>query len=54
MAEDICFNAKVQRPGTCNTMETMLVDKKIAKAFLPSMKGSKRQGRLRDVLRQGR
>jgi len=37
MAEDICFNAKVQRPGTCNAMETVLVDKKIAKAFLPSM-----------------
>ena len=37
MAEEICFNAKVQRPGTCNSMETMLVDKKIAKAFLPSM-----------------
>lgn len=37
MAEKICFNAKVQRPGTCNAMETMLVDKKIAKAFLPNM-----------------
>jgi glutamate-5-semialdehyde dehydrogenase len=37
MAENICFNAKVQRPGTCNAMETMLVDKKIAKAFLPTM-----------------
>jgi glutamate-5-semialdehyde dehydrogenase len=37
MAEDICFNAKVQRPGTCNAMETMLVDKKITKAFMPSM-----------------
>ncbi len=37
MAEDICFNAKVQRPGTCNAMETMLVNQKIAKAFLPSM-----------------
>jgi glutamate-5-semialdehyde dehydrogenase len=36
MAEDICFNAKVQRPGTCNSMETMLVDKKIARAFLPA------------------
>jgi glutamate-5-semialdehyde dehydrogenase len=35
MAEDICFNAKVQRPGTCNAMETMLVDEKIAKKFLP-------------------
>ena len=37
MAEDICFNAKVQRPGTCNAMETMLVDKTIAKNFLPKM-----------------
>jgi glutamate-5-semialdehyde dehydrogenase len=37
MAEEICFNAKVQRPGTCNAMETMLIDKKIAKVFLPSM-----------------
>ncbi|MBM4136201.1 MAG: glutamate-5-semialdehyde dehydrogenase [Nitrospira sp.] len=37
MAEEICFNAKVQRPGTCNAMETMLVDKKIAKSFLTNM-----------------
>jgi glutamate-5-semialdehyde dehydrogenase len=37
MAEEICFNAKVQRPGTCNAMETMLVDEKAAKKFLPSM-----------------
>ncbi|MGO9613336.1 MAG: glutamate-5-semialdehyde dehydrogenase [Dissulfurispiraceae bacterium] len=37
MAEDICFNAKVQRPGTCNAMETMLVDQAIAGAFLPHM-----------------
>jgi glutamate-5-semialdehyde dehydrogenase len=37
MAEDICFNAKVQRPGTCNSMETMLVDRKVSKAFLPGM-----------------
>jgi len=37
MAEEICFNAKVQRPGTCNAMETMLVDEKIAKDFLPQM-----------------
>ncbi len=36
-AEDICFNAKVQRPGTCNAMETMLVDKNIASSFLPIM-----------------
>ena len=37
MAEEICFNAKVQRPGTCNAMETMLVDEAIAKGFLPKM-----------------
>jgi glutamate-5-semialdehyde dehydrogenase len=37
MAEEICFNAKVQRPGTCNAMETMLVDETIAGKFLPGM-----------------
>ncbi|MDD5174535.1 MAG: glutamate-5-semialdehyde dehydrogenase [Candidatus Omnitrophica bacterium] len=37
MAMRICFNAKVQRPGVCNAMETMLVNKKIAKKFLPDM-----------------
>src|SRR5436309_2067257 len=30
MAEDIILNAKVQRPGVCNAMETLLVDNKIA------------------------
>jgi len=45
MAEEICFNAKVQRPGTCNAMETMLVDEKIAREFLPEMiKRFKRAG----------
>lgn len=37
MASDICFNAKVQRPGVCNAMETMLVHKNIAKKFLPEI-----------------
>ncbi|MBU4100211.1 MAG: glutamate-5-semialdehyde dehydrogenase, partial [Proteobacteria bacterium] len=37
MAEDICFNAKVQRPGVCNAMETMLVHKSVAENFLPAM-----------------
>lgn len=37
MAEEICFNAKVQRPGTCNAMETMLIDEEIAAAFIPRM-----------------
>jgi len=37
MAQNIVFNAKVQRPGVCNAIETLLVHKKIAKKFLPSM-----------------
>src|SRR5512147_1415102 len=39
MAEEICFNAKVQRPGTCNAMETMLVHQDVAKTFLPAIIG---------------
>ena len=37
MAERICFNAKVQRPGVCNAMETLLVHRNIAGKFLPAM-----------------
>ena len=37
MAKEICYNAKVQKPGVCNAMETMLVHKNIASRFLPSM-----------------
>ncbi|MEW6101097.1 MAG: glutamate-5-semialdehyde dehydrogenase, partial [Candidatus Omnitrophota bacterium] len=37
MAESICFNAKVQRPGVCNAMESMLVHKDAAARFLPGM-----------------
>ncbi|MCC6543696.1 MAG: glutamate-5-semialdehyde dehydrogenase [Nitrospirae bacterium] len=37
MAQDICFNAKVQRPGTCNAMETMLIHKGIAGKVLPDL-----------------
>jgi len=37
MAESIAMNAKVQRPAVCNAMETLLVDKKIAAQFLPSL-----------------
>ncbi len=39
MAEAICFNAKVQRPGVCNAMETLLVHENIAGEFLPPMIG---------------
>ncbi len=34
----IALNAKVQRPGVCNAMETLLVDKAIAKEALPKLK----------------
>ena len=31
----IAENSKVQRPGVCNAMETLLIDERIAKALLP-------------------
>jgi glutamate-5-semialdehyde dehydrogenase len=34
----IALNAKVQRPGVCNAMETLLVDGAIAKETLPRLK----------------
>jgi glutamate-5-semialdehyde dehydrogenase len=37
MASEICFNAKVQRPGTCNAMEAMLVHKDLSRTFLPDI-----------------
>jgi glutamate-5-semialdehyde dehydrogenase len=35
MAVNISVNAKAQRPGVCNALETLLVHEKIAKQFLP-------------------
>ncbi|MBI5555894.1 MAG: glutamate-5-semialdehyde dehydrogenase [Elusimicrobia bacterium] len=37
MAGEICFNAKVQRPGVCNAMETLLVHNGVAMEFLPQI-----------------
>jgi glutamate-5-semialdehyde dehydrogenase len=37
MALTICENAKVQRPGVCNAVETILVDRDIAPRFLPRL-----------------
>ena len=37
LAETVCFNAKVQRPGVCNAMETLLVHSAAARAFIPRM-----------------
>ena len=37
MAEEVAFNAKVQRCSVCNAMETLLVHRDVAAAFLPRM-----------------
>ncbi len=39
MALKICENAKCNRPGVCNAMETLLVHEKIAPSFLPEIAG---------------
>ncbi|SEA60673.1 glutamate-5-semialdehyde dehydrogenase [Desulfuromusa kysingii] len=43
MAEQICLNAKVQRPGVCNAMETLLVHRDVATTFLPQIVSAMRQ-----------
>ncbi len=37
MAESIVVNAKTQRPGVCNSAETLLVDAAVAERFLPRL-----------------
>jgi len=37
MAESIALNAKVQRPGVCNAMETLLIDRAVAAQLLPRL-----------------
>jgi glutamate-5-semialdehyde dehydrogenase len=37
LAENVSLNAKVQRPGVCNAMETLLVHRQAAPKFLPKM-----------------
>jgi glutamate-5-semialdehyde dehydrogenase len=41
-AEKIALNAKVQRPGVCNAMETLLVHKDIAETFIPRIAAAMR------------
>lgn len=42
-ARKIVLNAKVQRPATCNAMETLLVDRPVASRFLPALQDSFRE-----------
>lgn len=37
IAENVCVNAKTSRYGTCNTMETLLIDSAIAETMLPQI-----------------
>lgn len=37
MATTVCVNAKTHRYGTCNTMETLLIDQTIAETALPNI-----------------
>jgi glutamate-5-semialdehyde dehydrogenase len=41
-AEKICINAKVQRPGVCNAMETLLIHQDIAETFVPRIAAAMR------------
>lgn len=40
MAEKIIINAKAQRPGVCNAMETLLVHEAVAPRLLPSLRAA--------------
>jgi len=43
MALEVCVNAKLNRPGTCNAMETMLVHQDMTGSFLPAILGRFRE-----------
>jgi glutamate-5-semialdehyde dehydrogenase len=51
MALKICENAKCQRPGVCNSMETLLVHQDVAAQFLPMV--AKRLGQALKVELRG-
>ncbi len=39
MAEKIAFNAKIQRPGVCNALETLLIHSEVADILIPGLFG---------------
>ena len=43
MAEALTINAKCQRPGVCNAIETLLIDRTIAPTLLPRLAAALRQ-----------
>ena len=45
-AVDIVVNAKCQRPGTCNALETLLIDRKIASEFVPFFAAAMRRNKV--------
>ncbi len=45
-AERITFNAKVQRPGVCNALETLLVHENVADTFLPRIETAFKKARV--------
>jgi glutamate-5-semialdehyde dehydrogenase len=49
MAERIIVNSKVQRPGVCNALETLLIHRSVAAAFIPRIAAT--LGRLQVELR---
>ena len=42
-AKEIVLNAKVQRPGVCNSVETLLVHQAVAETFFPSVLSALRE-----------
>ena len=45
MARRIAFDAKVDRPGVCNSAETLLVNAEVAAEFLPGIARRPRRAR---------
>jgi glutamate-5-semialdehyde dehydrogenase len=43
IAKRVCVNAKVQRPGVCNAMETLLIHEKEADTLLPAISSALRE-----------
>ena len=42
MAEELCLNEIVQRPGVCNALETLLIHQDVAATFLPQITAAMR------------